>query len=451
MTLEKWLKEIVKEKLQKGLVVWYDPLASFEPIVEKVVPKGAKLLKFEGSYLALRFKLEDEDPEFDKKWVVYISDKETNFLKDWEFIGDKEVLSLPEVLLRRGKLGLNIELIKALEKNTTMLVKNWNILVGKKKPTAELIIDSLLAIAFELSRWDEEEAVINFIVNREEIASKLKEAEIYNFWMEKLSEFVEIESEDAKEVRDKLLKTLLFGELVYKGEQPRDIFTLLPKPEKMQILSGILKRWRNDERFKESYVTAVYEVGREINIKEHLQLKEALFSVETFPEIDEVILEELLNSTNPENYNEKVDSIEKIAERRVETFWAKNMRVKYWNPILIASRLFKGCKEALKECEKLNRDGIIDRYVSGWWELDRMALELSTYDSGRESPLITPAHTAYETYLDRVNRRLLEVVKHDGWKQNLSSFWSFVARAEKPVAVFFTDAFRFDPTRLKFR
>jgi hypothetical protein len=132
MTLEKWLKEIVKEKLRKGLFVWYDPLASFVPMVEKVVPKGAKLLKFEGSYLALRFKLEDEDPEFDKKWVVYIPEKETNLLKDWEFIGDKDVLSLPDVLLRRkGKLSLSIELIKALKKNSSTLVKNWNILMGK--------------------------------------------------------------------------------------------------------------------------------------------------------------------------------------------------------------------------------------------------------------------------------------------------------------------------------
>jgi hypothetical protein len=452
MTLEKWLKEEVEEKLQKGLFVWYDPLASFEPVVEKVVPRGAKLLKFEGSYLDLRFKLEDEDPDFDKNWVVYIPEKATNFLRDWEFIGSKEVLSLPEVLLRKGKLSLNIELRKALEKNSSKLVRNWNILIGKKKPTAELIIDSLLAIAFELSRWDEEEAVIKFIVKPEEIASELKEAEIYNFWLERLSEFVEIEyeheHEDAKEVRDKLLKTLLFGELVYKGRQSRDIFTLLPKPEKIQIVSSILRRWRNDARFKESYIAAVDEVERAINIKEHLQLKEALFSAETFPEIDDVILEELLSSTNPENYNEKVDSIEKTAERRVETFWAKNMRVKYWKPVLIASKLFKGCKEALKEYERMNRDELIDKYVSSWWRLDRMALELSTYDSGRESPLITPAHTAYGTYLDRVNRRLQEAVKKEGWNQNLSSFWSYVARAEKPVAVFFTDALRFDLAKM---
>lgn len=450
MTLEKWLKEIVTEKIQRGLFVWYDPLASFEPIVEKVVPRGAKLLKFEGSYLALRFKIEDEDPDFDKKWIVYIPEKATNFLRDWEFIGNKEVLSLPEVLLRKGKLSLNIELNKALENNSTMLVKNWNILIGKKKPTAELIIDSLLAIAFELSMWDEEEAVIKFIVKPEEIARELKEVEIYNFWQEKLSEFVEIEREheDAKEVRDKLLKTLLFGELVYKGEQSKDIFTLLPKPEKIQIVSSILRRWQNDARFRESYVAAVDEVGRGINIKEHLQLKEALTSVETFPEIDELILDELLSSTNPENYGDKVDLIEKIGERRVETFWAKNMRVKYWKPILIASRLFKGCGEALKEYERMNRDEIIDKYVSSWWKFDSMVLELSTFDFGREESLITPAYVAYETYLDKVNRRLLETVKKEGWKQNLSSFWSYVTRAEKPVAVFFTDALRFDLAKM---
>ncbi len=449
MTLEKWLSEVVKEKLQRGLFVWYDPLGAFEPIVEKVVPRGAKLLKFEGSYLALRFKLEGEDPDFDKKWVVYIPEKETNFLRDWEFIGEKEVLDLTELLLRKSKLSLSSEVIKALQKNSSQLVKNWNILMGKKEPTTELIIDSLLATAFELSRGNEEEAVIKFIVNREEIASKLEEAGVYNFWLQKLGEFVEIESEEAKEVRDKILKALLFGELVYKGAQSKDIFTLLPKPEKEQIISSILRRWRSDARFSDSYVAAVVdEVGREINIKEHLQLKEALTSAETFPEIDELILEELLSSTNPENYGDKVDSIERIAEMRADTFWAKNMRVKYWKPILIASRLFKGCKEALKECERMNRDELIDKYVSSWWKFDSMVLELSTFDFGREEPLITHAYVAYETYLDRVNRRLLEAVKKEGWKQKLSSFWSYVTRAERPVAVFFTDALRFDLAKI---
>jgi hypothetical protein len=444
MTLEKWLKEILKEKLRKGLFVWYDPLASFVQIVEKVVPKDAKLLIFEGSYLALRFKLEDEDPNFEHKWVVYIPDKETDFLKDWEFIGEKDVLSLPELLLRKGKLSLNVELMNALAQNSSELVNRWNSLIGKKKLTTELIIDSLLAIAFGTSRWDEEAAVISFIVNDEEIASKLSKAEIYPFWTAKLNEIADLNVKDAKVLSDKLLKTLLFGELVYNGGQSKDLFTVLPKPEKQQICASILSRWRNDVRFEESYITAVDRVRSEMNIKEHLQLNEALLSVDTFPEIDEVISEELLRSTNHENYVDKVDSIADIAERRVDTFWTKNGRAEYWEPISIASKLFKKSNEALQDCEKLGRDELVDRYVLGWWKLDKMALELATYDFEREAALITPAFYAYDTYLDKVNRRLLEAVKKEGWRQNLSSSWSHVAKMDKPVAVFFTDALRFD-------
>ena len=92
----------------------------------------------------------------------------------------------------------------------------------------------------------------------------------------------------------------------------------------------------------------------------------------------------------------------------------------------------------------VTRGATARRYVSGWWKLDKMALELATYDFEREAALITPAFYAYETYLDTVNRRLIETVKKEGWQQNLSSFWSTVAKMDKPVAVFFTDAFRFD-------
>jgi hypothetical protein len=317
-------------------------------------------------------------------------------------------------------------------------------LIGKKKLTTELIIDALLAIAFGTSRWDDEAAVISFIANNEELASKLSKAEIYPFWTAKLNEIADMDVKDAKELSDKLLKTLLFGELVYDGGQSEDLFTVLPKPEKQQICASILSRWRNDVRFEESYITAVDRVRSEMNIKEHLQLNEALLSVDTFPEIDEVISEELLRSTNHENYVDKVDSIADIAERRVATFWTKNGRAEYWEPISIASKLFKNSNETIQDCEKLSRDELVDRYVSGWWKLDKMALELATYDFEREAALITPAFYAYETYLDKVNRRLLEVVKKDGWRQNLSSFWSHVAKMDKPVAVFFTDALRFD-------
>jgi len=63
-------------------------------------------------------------------------------------------LSLPDLLLIKGKLSLNIELRKALENNSTKLVQKWNILIGKEEPTAELFIDSLLAVEVKNKKSD---------------------------------------------------------------------------------------------------------------------------------------------------------------------------------------------------------------------------------------------------------------------------------------------------------
>ncbi|MGC9346408.1 MAG: hypothetical protein ACP5ER_06450, partial [Candidatus Bathyarchaeales archaeon] len=447
MTLEKWLKEWVKENLRKGLFVWYDPLASFEAVVDKVVAKDAKLLKFGGSYLALRFKLEDEDPEFKQEWVVYIPEEEMDFLKDWEFIGRKQVLSLPEILLAKG-VSLSRELMNALAHNSATLAKHWNRYIGKSEPSVELIQDALLATAFNLLKWDEGKAILKFTINPNEFAGQLQNAEVYQFWLEKLKALVEVGDENPQKLRDKLLKALLFGELVYMGEQSKDIFTLLPKFEARYRCCEILKTWRSDARFKDAYLSAVEEVSSSINLKEHLQLNEALLEIETFPEIDDAILDELLSSINLENYEEKVATIQRIAEKRSKTFWSQNRIIKYWEPLLIAAQLFQGCNKAMKTCEHLDKDELTERYVEKWYQLDRRALELSSWELGREYPLVQPAQIAHTAYLDKVNRKLMETVKKEGWTQNHTSFWSYVARMEKPVAVFFTDAFRYDLAKL---
>ena len=443
--LIQWLKERVRENLKNGLFVWYDPLSSFEDVVDKVIPKDAKLLKFEGSYLALRFKLEDDDPEFEKKWVVYIPDEPGEFLKDWELMGSKEVLSLAELLMAKG-VGMDRELKKALEINSRILVKNWRMLIGRKEPDREQIIDALLAIAFELMRWNEEDAVIKFLSQTEKFASRLEEMKLTAFWFRKVKEMVDIgEEEDLQKIKEKLLFSLLFGEIVYKGEQPAESFASLPKTK--EKVTAILERWRNDERYKEYYIEAVKEISEKVRIKDHIVFNESLLSLETFPEMDEVILQELLSSTTPENYENKAEKIREIAEKRIGTFWERNGFIDYWKPIKIAAELLIGCKKAL-EYDGQSRDEMIEKYVEEWWVLDKLALELTSFKIEGIENLVKPAITAYERYLDKINRKFAEVVKKEGWVQNHTSFWEYVKNAEKPVAVLFIDALRFDLAKM---
>jgi len=443
--LIQWLKEIVKENLKNGLFVWYDPLSSFEDVIDKVIPKDAKLLKFEGSYLALRFKLEDDDPNFEKKWVVYIPDEPGEFLKDWELMGIKEVLSLPELLMAKG-MDMDRDLIKALEVNSRMLVKNWRMLIERKEPDREQIINALLAIAFELTKWDEEEAVIKFLSQTEKFTSRLEEKKLITFWLRKVGEIIDVGEEELQKIREKLALSLLFGEIVYKGDQPAESFASLPKTR--EKVTAILERWRNDERYKEYYIEAARKVSEKVKIKDHIVFNESLLNLETFPEIDEIILQELLSSTTPENYEKKAEKIREIAENRIGTFWERNGFVDYWKSIKIAAELFIGCKKALKYDGK-SRDEMIEKYVNEWWLLDKLALELTSFNKieGIEN-LVKPAITAYERYLDKVNRRFAEAVIKEGWVQNHTSFWKYVKNAEKPVAVLFVDALRFDLAKM---
>ena len=447
--LIQWLKEVVEKNIQKGIFVWYDPLASFEDVVKRVIPKGAKLLKFEGSYLALRFKLEDEDPEFEKKWVIYVPDEPDEFLRDWELMGSKEVLSLPELLMAKN-IMIDRELRKALEANSKSLVKKWGILIGKKEPSKEQIIDGLLAIAFELTKWDEDEALVKFLSQNDKFITKLEKLHLTSFWLKKLDEIIDIgEEKDLLKIREKLLISLLFGEAVYKGGQPAEGFTSLPKMKDRVI--SVLERWRNDERYKEYYIKAVKEIGEKIKISDHLVFNESLLNLETFPEVDEIILQELLSSTTPENYGKRADKIRHIAEKRTGTFWERNGITDYWKPIKIAAELFIGCNKAIK-FEGRSRDEFIKKYVEEWWLVDKLALELSSYMSeGVEAlikPLIRPAMAAYEQYLDRVNRKFAEAVIKEGWMQNHTSFWNYVKKAEKPVAVILVDALRYDLAKM---
>lgn len=441
--LIQWLKEIVKENLKKGLFVWYDPLSSFEDVVDRVIPKDAKLLKFEGSYLALRFKLEDDDPNFEKKWVVYIPDEPEEFLKDWELMGNKEVLSLPELLMEKG-IGIDRELKKALEVNSRMLVKNWRMLIGKK-PDREQIINALLAIAFELTKWDEDEAVIKFLSQTEKFTSRLEEMKLTTFWLRKVGEIIDVGEEDLQKIREKLVLSLLFGEIVYKGDQPAESFASLPKNR--ERVTTILERWRNDERYKEYYIEAVKGISEKVKIEDHIVFNESLLNLETFPEIDEVILQELLSSTTPENYEKKAEKIREIAEKRIGTFWERNGFVDYWKPIKIAAELFIGCKKAL-EYEGQSRDEMIEKYVNEWWILDKLALELTSFKIEGVENLVKPAITEYERYLDKINRKFADAVIKEGWVQNHTSFWEYVKGAEKPVAVLFVDALRFDLAKM---
>jgi len=150
---------------QAGLVVWYDAGGTLESLAEGATPEGARLLRFEGSYLALRFGLEAADPEFQGRWVVYLPEAppKESWLRDWELFGVRLELDLAD-LLRRGA-GLEITprlegLLRHRPENARELVRAWEPLMAGVPVNEANLLNALLALGLGLPRWQPEQALL---------------------------------------------------------------------------------------------------------------------------------------------------------------------------------------------------------------------------------------------------------------------------------------------------
>jgi len=66
--LQERIKQIILDVLRDyPILIWYDEDASLQDIIFEAIPTNVNFIPFEGSYLAIRARIEKEDPDFEKK------------------------------------------------------------------------------------------------------------------------------------------------------------------------------------------------------------------------------------------------------------------------------------------------------------------------------------------------------------------------------------------------
>ena len=73
----------VRERLLGALknspiLVWYDPEGSFVELAPTLSLKGTEIIPFEGSYLQIRARIEEEDPKLEGRWLIYVPEPAPN-------------------------------------------------------------------------------------------------------------------------------------------------------------------------------------------------------------------------------------------------------------------------------------------------------------------------------------------------------------------------------------
>ncbi len=463
--LATWLKELLNEELQRqgpsGMVVWYDPSGTLSAIAEQAVPEGARFLRFDGSYLALRFELENADPELQGRWVVYVPEAPPteSWLRDWELLGSRKRMDLLELLSQKANLPITQRLTDLLHNrpnNARDLVRDWGNLMSSRPVNEANLLDALLALGFGLTGWQLEEALLRFL-NGDVGREQLQERGLWEVFKERIANWTGWRAvpDDQLALQKHLEAAILLSELVSFAPDLTNRFAeVLPTEPRRPAAAHLARLWRDRENFRDRYLQASQRVERDYELGSVLMLREELLSAETFPVIDELWRREVRGAIAPDgsNFHERAERIYRIADQRRQLFWGRQGRAPFWEPIALAAQLYLGCKSAIAQADQLLRLGeFVQHYTAdrdGWWQLDLWALKLAAKAAGLDAEarrrFLSPTWGIYRDYLDRVNRRFAEAIQREGWHPTQPTFWSKFVSSVQRTAVFFVDALRYD-------
>ena len=467
MRLAEPVRQTITDEFEKqgqaALLVWYDPGATLASIVGSALPKDAKLLTFEGSYLALRLALEAEDPQFEGRWVVYVPEATPaeSWLRDWELLGARWEMDLLELVHIRAGVPITPQLTDLLRnrpQNARELVQSWDSLLGDRSVTEPNLLDALLSLGFGLPGWRLESALLEFVsgaVGRR----RLETAGLWALFTERVENWTGWSSVPADEtaLRQRTEAAVLLSELVTAvPELSHRLREVLTTEATRPLAASVARNWRRSDHLRDSYTLAAERVELEYELKEAMNASEALMDVETFFSIDELWRQEVGSAVAPDgaNFEDMVERVAAVAGQRSKLFWARQGQASYWKPVAIAARLYQGCRQATAAAERLSQtDQYVEAYTAedGWWKLDLSALELAAktrrLSADERARLVHPAWHAYGAFLHEGNLSFAESVKREGWKPTQTEFWRQFLTGRQRTAILLVDALRYDLAR----
>jgi hypothetical protein len=459
------ISETLGRQGEHGILVWYDPGGTLEDLAQEATPPGTSFVRFRGSYLALRYEVEEQAPDLTGRWVLYIpeSPPPESWLRDLEMLGERRELDLLELVHRRYGLPVTLALRRILRdrpENARLLARAWRATAPDRLDSQEEVIQALFGLAFELSRWDPEEALFRFVA-QSGWRERLEPRGLWEEWVRWVADYAGQRDvpEDEAGLRDRLTAAALLCEFIRLAPALASAFDFLPPDgDRRERLAELARNWRDRSVFQDSYERQALEVERRYNLASRVSLSNDLLRAETFAFVDELWRREVRAAVGSGGSGlvEKAGRIREIAQTRETLFWSRRLPElkKAWESIGLAARLVEEARHAVEQSEHLRSVvEFIERYTSqdGWWRLDLWALELAAGEEVLEPEerrcFVLPAWRAYATFLNTVNCRFVEAVSREGWCPEQPTFWQSVRSYRQRTAVFFVDAFRYDLAR----
>ena len=477
----KFLSQFIRKQMDgHGIVVWYDPQNNYNTIIDNLTLKGIPVLKFQGSFIQIRFELEpylsqNETP----KVLVYIpmDRSETNYaLIEAEVAGcfltpghsdaDKNT-SLEHLAYRILKNIIPAELenfirkVQAGEYGLQDIDYAASRGYGKKTGTLEMVFNSSdpVTILFLFLSNEHKDEVLQHKNALEELKKLIHDQ--LGISVNNLTTY--------KDIRNFLWRVVLINDFLISTtliENPPDIFKQIPiistKPAQ-SVCKEIIRNLQERSTEKATYENWAFKVEQEFRLNNFDLPSGLLQKCQTFPTVEGKLLQYVLQQF----IEDKTKDIQSLIKKRLQTYWGSKPPFNVqWRWISQAFQLQQKAKEVLKELHKhkwtLKR--LIDQYTAspdGWYQIDKIFHNLQTQYISLDANLLelhnqlelvwVKIRQVYTNFLRETAQILQEAILKestgDDWLLQREVFIQYIQPELKQgakMAYFLVDALRYE-------
>jgi hypothetical protein len=451
--------------VDKPIVVWYDPEGTLSGVVQEAIPSAANLVQLDGSYLRIREMIETGDPNFIKKWIIYVAESplDPSWIRDYEMFGGRVELSLERILIEKLGLTSDQRIRQLLNGNAgRLLVAHWNEVFGsgEVRLDREVIADALLKIAFKMYHdFSPGKAVLEYVSFPDQYRASLELLGLQETFAELVDESLGLRSASPVPAKSLVLAVLFSEAWVHSnGKLANEFENLLPPVDKRNKWAELCREWQENLRQRDSFTRWSHEIEAEYAIREKLAGLNELVNVTSFRVVDDLLVEQLaIQSASSEPATGFQETVRKVALTRSKVIWSAIGYTHVWNVLLsaIALRERSDLATSLLKSENLSSSRLVELYVSseGWWRIDqsyRVLSAMAEVDERIRRSFVDPSISAYLRWLDLVTMRFSEAISQSKeWKiggtNNQRDFWKNLSKTSvEKEAILFIDALRFD-------
>ena len=462
ITLKEAIKETIQAKLKdRPILVWYDPERSFDDIIQEIGLRKVKKIKFDGSYLKIRVEIEDEDPELQGKWLIYVSETppKLSWLRDYELAGARLILSLPELCYKYQETPLLFQEIKELLKGEKgrLLVKRWDQFFDDiSKISKDGVWEALLASAMEIPSGLGPGKIITTFLEDPRAPEKLDELGLE----EVLRNYAETQLgltgfKDTTDLTSGLSQALFLSELVEYGKINKEPYkNILPEEHQRRKWADWLRDW-----MKSGDPKRIEELSRTMESDYDLKNKLTgwkIVDVMGIPCVDEMLLNQIEALVQNQELNQVQTLIRDTARKRAQSPWNKWHELP-WDGLTLALQVMEDSEKTINELKSKaswSLYELFENFKDKWSEIDKDFLILETQinrlPSWAKATVAERAFGAYRECLDILGQKVADALgkekiwKIKGWKSQDEVLSSFLDFDKKDFAIILVDALRLD-------